>query len=95
MTARQFLRYIGAMFGFSGKWLETRIDGLLEQFELASVADLRLGKFSSGMTQKVGLAQALLNAPRVLLVDEPTSGLDPIAGATASPSCAGWHRRAA
>jgi ABC-2 type transport system ATP-binding protein len=78
MTARQFLRYIGAMFGFSGKWLESRINGLLEQFELASVADRRLGTFSSGMTQKVGLAQALLNAPRVLLLDEPTSGLDPI-----------------
>jgi ABC-type multidrug transport system ATPase subunit len=78
MTARQFLRYIGAMFGFSGKWLESRIHGLLEQFELASVADRRLGTFSSGMTQKVGLAQALLNAPRVLLLDEPTSGLDPI-----------------
>jgi ABC-2 type transport system ATP-binding protein len=78
MTARQFLRYIGAMFGFSGKWLESRIHGLLEQFELASVADLRLGTFSSGMTQKVGLVQALLNAPRLLLLDEPTSGLDPI-----------------
>jgi ABC-2 type transport system ATP-binding protein len=78
MTARQFLRYIGAMFGFSGKWLEGRIQGLLEQFELASAADRRLETFSSGMTQKVGLAQALLNAPRVLLLDEPTSGLDPI-----------------
>jgi ABC-2 type transport system ATP-binding protein len=78
MTARQFLRYIGAMFGFRGKWLESRIHGLLEQFEFASVADRRLGTFSSGMTQKVGLAQALLNAPRVLLLDEPTSGLDPI-----------------
>jgi ABC-2 type transport system ATP-binding protein len=78
MTARQFLRYIGAMFGFSGRWLESRINGLLEQFELANVADRRLGTFSSGMTQKVGLAQALLNAPRVLLLDEPTSGLDPI-----------------
>ncbi len=77
MTARQFLRYIGAMFGFSGRWLESRINGLLEQFELANVADRRLGTFSSGMTQKVGLAQALLNAPRVLLLDEPTSGLDP------------------
>ena len=78
MTARRFLRYIGAMFGRSGSILERRIDELLERFDLASVADKRLGTFSSGMTQKVGLAQALLNEPRVLLLDEPTSGLDPI-----------------
>jgi ABC-2 type transport system ATP-binding protein len=78
MTARQFLRYIGAMFGFSGAGLEGRIAGVLEQFDLVDVADRRLRTFSSGMTQKVGLAQALLNAPRVLLLDEPTAGLDPI-----------------
>jgi ABC-2 type transport system ATP-binding protein len=78
MTARRFLRYIGAMFGFTGPPLERRIEELLELFGLAAVADKRLGAFSSGMTQKVGLAQALLNEPRVLLLDEPTAGLDPI-----------------
>jgi ABC-2 type transport system ATP-binding protein len=78
MTARRFLRYIGAMFGYAGAPLERRIDALLELFDLGAVADQRLGAFSSGMTQKVGLAQALLNAPRVLLLDEPTAGLDPI-----------------
>ena len=78
MTARRFLRYIGAMFGMSGTPLERRIERLLAQFDLSSVADRRLGTFSSGMTQKVGLAQALINEPRVLLLDEPTSGLDPI-----------------
>ena len=78
MSARRFLRYIGAMFGLSGPVLERRIDQLLAQFDLSNVADKQLGTFSSGMTQKVGLAQALLNKPRVLLLDEPTSGLDPI-----------------
>jgi ABC-2 type transport system ATP-binding protein len=78
MTARRFLRYVGAMFGLSGDRLERRIGQLLAQFELSAVADDRLRTFSSGMTQKVGLAQALLNAPRVLLLDEPTSGLDPL-----------------
>jgi ABC-2 type transport system ATP-binding protein len=78
MTARRFLRYVGAMFGQSGPVLERRIDKLLAQFDLSNVADKRLGTFSSGMTQKVGLAQALLNDPRILLLDEPTSGLDPV-----------------
>ena len=78
MTARQFLRYIGAMFGMSGTSLDERIARLLAQFDLSAVADRRLATFSSGMIQKVGLAQALINEPRVLLLDEPTSGLDPI-----------------
>lgn len=78
MTARRFLRYIGAMFGLSGRELEQRIDGLLDRFELSGVADKALGAFSTGMAQKVGLAQALINEPRVLLLDEPTAGLDPL-----------------
>jgi ABC-2 type transport system ATP-binding protein len=78
MTARRFLRYIGAMFGMTGAPIEKRIEQLLAQFNLSEVADRRLGTFSSGMTQKVGLAQALINDPAILLLDEPTSGLDPI-----------------
>jgi ABC-2 type transport system ATP-binding protein len=78
LTARRFLRYIGAMFGMSGRSLESRIDRLLAHFDLAADGDRKLGAFSSGMSQKIGLAQALINDPRVLLLDEPTSGLDPL-----------------
>jgi ABC-2 type transport system ATP-binding protein len=78
LTAAEFLRYVGAMFGLSGPALEKRITALLEQFELEAVHGKRLGQFSSGMSQKVGLAQALVNDPQVLLLDEPTSGLDPL-----------------
>jgi ABC-2 type transport system ATP-binding protein len=78
MTPRRFLRYIGALFGMGGRDLDRRVSDLLERFDLARVADKKLGEFSTGMAQKVGLAQAMINDPRVLILDEPTSGLDPI-----------------
>lgn len=78
MTPRRFLRYVGALFGMNGKSLDDRIDELLARFDLAGVANKKLGHFSTGMAQKVGLAQALINSPRILILDEPTSGLDPI-----------------
>jgi ABC-2 type transport system ATP-binding protein len=78
MTARQFLHYVGAMFALPRGVVAERAEALLRRFDLVRDADRALRGFSTGMTQKVGLAQALINEPRVLLLDEPTSGLDPL-----------------
>jgi ABC-2 type transport system ATP-binding protein len=78
MTARELLRYVGAMFSLPRDVVAERADSLLRQFDLVGDADRALRGFSTGMTQKVGLAQALINEPRLLLLDEPTSGLDPL-----------------
>lgn len=78
MTAREFLVYIGAMFGMTLGQARRRAERLLAQFELEGFAERKLKSYSTGMAQKVGMAQALINEPRVLLLDEPTSGLDPI-----------------
>ncbi len=78
MTARQFLHYVAAMFSLPRAVAGARIEALLDAFGLAEAADRALRGFSTGMTQKVGLAQALINEPRVLFLDEPTAGLDPL-----------------
>lgn len=77
MTAAEFLRFTGRLFGLGGKQLDERIDVLLD---LAGLADVktRIGGYSRGMKQRLGVAQALINAPRLLMLDEPTSALDPI-----------------
>ena len=77
LTARQFLHYLAALKGLP-RWLATRrVDQVLEQVHLTADADRRLGTYSGGMKQRVGIAQALLNNPELLIVDEPTAGLDP------------------
>ncbi len=78
MTASGFLAYVAAMFGIPKKQAKDRIEELLELFDLSAVAGKKLGGYSSGMTQKIGLAQALINEPKVLFLDEPTAGLDPL-----------------
>ena len=78
MSARDFLRYVGAMFDLPRAEADARARDLLDLFELGPVEGRRLGDFSTGMAQKVGLAQALIGRPRVLLLDEPTAGLDPL-----------------
>jgi len=78
LTGREFLRFYGHLFGLLGSVLEKRIDELLELVGMTHARDLQLRKFSKGMLQRVGIAQALINDPELVILDEPMSGLDPI-----------------
>jgi len=76
--AERLVRFYGALNGMSGKHLEDRARQVLEIVGLQDHANRNAGKFSRGMLQRVGLAQAIVNDPELLILDEPTSALDPL-----------------
>jgi len=82
LTPRETLTFFAQLYGMTGPILETRIDHVLQLFDITSYADRPNDRLSTGMKQRVGLARAVVHDPPVLILDEPTSGLDPIVSRT-------------
>lgn len=78
LTSEEFLRFYGQLFGLGGQRLYERITRLLDVVGLSEARQLQLRKFSKGMLQRIGIAQALINDPHLVVLDEPMSGLDPV-----------------
>jgi ABC-2 type transport system ATP-binding protein len=78
LTAAEFMRLHGELYGIPPASIKSRSRDLLERVGLSDFVDRQLRTFSKGMLQRIGLAQALLNQPRLVFLDEPTSGLDPV-----------------
>lgn len=78
LNARETLDFYGRLFGLDSKTREMRTEALLEMVGLKAVASRPVGTYSKGMARRIGLAQALINDPDLLILDEPTTGLDPI-----------------
>lgn len=77
-TAEEFLKYMAALKGVENSRLSEKITEILDFVNLADEAKTKIGSFSGGMIQRIGIAQALINNPKILILDEPTAGLDPM-----------------
>jgi len=82
LTGREQLSYVAGLRSIPESAADERIRALLERFDLADAADRRVGGYSTGMRQKLGVIQSILHEPAVVFLDEPTSGLDPRAART-------------
>lgn len=78
LSGAETLRFYGKLCGLSGKGLKNRIEELLDLVGLTEAASRRLGGYSKGMLQRIGLAQSLIQNPRLIILDEPTAGVDPV-----------------
>ncbi len=78
LTGREFLDYYGRLFALPARLRRDRVERLLHDVGIAHAADVPLRKYSKGMLQRIGLAQALINDPRLVVLDEPMTGLDPL-----------------
>ena len=78
LSGTETLRFYGKLCGLQGKALAARVDELLALVDLTGARDRRIGGYSKGMLQRIGLAQALIQEPRLVILDEPTAGVDPV-----------------
>ena len=84
LSGRELVRFYGRMCGLGGSELEGRLADVLTLVDMSTAADRRVGTYSKGMLQRIGLAQALVHDPRLLILDEPTAGVDPVGSAAIS-----------
>lgn len=81
LSGRELVVFYGRMCGLAGAALRQRVEEVITLVGLAGAADRRVGTYSKGMLQRIGLAQALVHDPRLLILDEPTAGVDPVGSA--------------